>query len=404
VQQQDVNMLQMRYAELKENARRSLFAHSAAAETLRAAPYYAELRTIIDNGRPPAAFSTLGMTDTMIRPRVPSSRERSETKLEKPIIEATELEALRFAVSNNGHMPEYMETIEKHGSISEAVRAQEGAIPEDAVAFAQSFAALQARYLQEVRNIRQQQEHWLQCADALLARQSLVRVVTESERFFRLSHYSSYFDALIEGAPSFTPPIDGLLERYFSKVIMLKERHFPQLKKRKTLSKNAVQTLRQWLFQNFKHPYPDDQSKQDLSASTGMTVQQVNNWFINARVRLWKPLMHKMLADNEEKQAAEGSMLDESTGSQLMDTVDDDEGNGAASSAPVVPPSAANTSSIMSPLAIPASAQPPASASMMVATASSMTSSVSVPVSAEAMQVETASTAPSGRSTRARKH
>ncbi|KAH1267567.1 Homeobox protein BEL1 [Glycine max] len=44
------------------------------------------------------------------------------------------------------------------------------------------------------------------------------------------------------------------------------------------LPERAVSVLRAWLFEHFLHPYPSD----------------VSNWFINARVRLWKPMVEEM--------------------------------------------------------------------------------------------------------------
>jgi hypothetical protein len=52
-----------------------------------------------------------------------------------------------------------------------------------------------------------------------------------------------------------------------------------------------TQPLRDWLINNFDHPYPEDEDKIALAASSGMTRAQVGNWFINARVRIWRPMV-----------------------------------------------------------------------------------------------------------------
>ncbi|XP_047079364.1 BEL1-like homeodomain protein 1 [Lolium rigidum] len=57
------------------------------------------------------------------------------------------------------------------------------------------------------------------------------------------------------------------------------------------LPERSVSVLKAWLFENFLHPYPQDSEKDMLAARTGLTRNQVANWFINARVRLWKPLI-----------------------------------------------------------------------------------------------------------------
>ncbi|XP_031485415.1 BEL1-like homeodomain protein 6 [Nymphaea colorata] len=60
------------------------------------------------------------------------------------------------------------------------------------------------------------------------------------------------------------------------------------------LPERAVTVLRAWLFEHFLHPYPTDTDKQILAKQTGLTRNQVSNWFINARVRLWKPLVEEI--------------------------------------------------------------------------------------------------------------
>uniref|UniRef100_A0A7N0RIH8 Homeobox domain-containing protein n=1 Tax=Kalanchoe fedtschenkoi TaxID=63787 RepID=A0A7N0RIH8_KALFE len=60
------------------------------------------------------------------------------------------------------------------------------------------------------------------------------------------------------------------------------------------LPERAVSVLRAWLFEHFLHPYPKDSDKQMLAKQTGLTRSQVSNWFINARVRLWKPMVEEM--------------------------------------------------------------------------------------------------------------
>ncbi|OQR94997.1 hypothetical protein ACHHYP_00647 [Achlya hypogyna] len=70
------------------------------------------------------------------------------------------------------------------------------------------------------------------------------------------------------------------------------------LKKRANLSKHAKHVLRTWFDAHFHHPYPSDDEKTALSVEGGITIDQVNNWFINTRVREWKPQIHKVLAQN----------------------------------------------------------------------------------------------------------
>lgn len=63
------------------------------------------------------------------------------------------------------------------------------------------------------------------------------------------------------------------------------------------LPESAVSILRAWLFEHFLHPYPKDSEKIMLARQAGLTRSQVANWFINARVRLWKPMIEEMYKD-----------------------------------------------------------------------------------------------------------
>ncbi|MCO5607182.1 hypothetical protein L7F22_061375 [Adiantum nelumboides] len=66
------------------------------------------------------------------------------------------------------------------------------------------------------------------------------------------------------------------------------------------LPERAVSVLRAWLFEHFLHPYPKDADKVLLAKQTGLTRNQVSNWFINARVRLWKPMVEEMYQEESK--------------------------------------------------------------------------------------------------------
>lgn len=62
-------------------------------------------------------------------------------------------------------------------------------------------------------------------------------------------------------------------------------------KKRGIFPKLATNVMRSWLFQHLTHPYPSEEQKKDLADQTGLTMSQVNNWFINARRRIVQPMI-----------------------------------------------------------------------------------------------------------------
>ncbi|XP_008783445.1 homeobox protein BEL1 homolog [Phoenix dactylifera] len=64
----------------------------------------------------------------------------------------------------------------------------------------------------------------------------------------------------------------------------------------------SVSILRAWLFEHFLHPYPSDVDKHILARQTGLSRSQVSNWFINARVRLWKPMVEEMYSEEIKEQ------------------------------------------------------------------------------------------------------
>ncbi|CAH9089810.1 unnamed protein product [Cuscuta epithymum] len=82
------------------------------------------------------------------------------------------------------------------------------------------------------------------------------------------------------------------------------------------LPERSVSVLRAWLFEHFLHPYPSDVDKHILARQTGLSRSQVSNWFINARVRLWKPMVEEMYLEEtkEEENLAPANSSDDYIG------------------------------------------------------------------------------------------
>ncbi|KAK2452344.1 BEL1 homeodomain protein [Trifolium repens] len=79
------------------------------------------------------------------------------------------------------------------------------------------------------------------------------------------------------------------------------------------LPESSVSILRAWLFEHFLHPYPKDSEKIMLARQTGLTRNQVANWFINARVRLWKPMVEEMYKEEFGDSETSSNLLSENT-------------------------------------------------------------------------------------------
>lgn len=85
--------------------------------------------------------------------------------------------------------------------------------------------------------------------------------------------------------------------------VRIAPRHRKQLtrpKPRTDSNHQVSRVLKQWLFDHFLNPYPTDEEKHELMRQTGLTFNQLNNWFINARVRLWKPLVNALTAKRRQ--------------------------------------------------------------------------------------------------------
>ncbi|KAI7882806.1 uncharacterized protein EV154DRAFT_522850 [Mucor mucedo] len=57
-------------------------------------------------------------------------------------------------------------------------------------------------------------------------------------------------------------------------------------KRRGNLPKIVTAVLKQWLIDHCRNPYPTEVEKTCLKDKTGLTLNQISNWFINARRRL----------------------------------------------------------------------------------------------------------------------
>ncbi|KAF9135217.1 hypothetical protein BGW39_004149 [Mortierella sp. 14UC] len=70
----------------------------------------------------------------------------------------------------------------------------------------------------------------------------------------------------------------------------------PNRKRRGNLPKSVTHVLKSWLVQNAIHPYPTEEEKMRLSEATKLSMNQISNWFINARRRILQPILHEAAA------------------------------------------------------------------------------------------------------------
>lgn len=68
------------------------------------------------------------------------------------------------------------------------------------------------------------------------------------------------------------------------------------------LTPKSLEILTRWMFspEHFAHPYPDAYEKMKLSKMTGLTITQLQYWFVNSRRRTWKPFLKMYLKSTSE--------------------------------------------------------------------------------------------------------
>ncbi|KAG1497699.1 hypothetical protein G6F47_005357 [Rhizopus delemar] len=78
-------------------------------------------------------------------------------------------------------------------------------------------------------------------------------------------------------------------------------------RRRGNLPKAVTAILRDWLCKHKKHPYPTEEEKAQLASETNLNLNQISNWFINARRRILQPMLE------EEKRSKEQTLKKRST-------------------------------------------------------------------------------------------
>ena len=58
-----------------------------------------------------------------------------------------------------------------------------------------------------------------------------------------------------------------------------------------SLPAHAVDYLKAWIMspEHINHPYPTEKEKSKILSDTGIDLKRLNNWFVNNRIRYWKP-------------------------------------------------------------------------------------------------------------------
>ncbi|CZS93166.1 uncharacterized protein RAG0_03565 [Rhynchosporium agropyri] len=76
-----------------------------------------------------------------------------------------------------------------------------------------------------------------------------------------------------------------------------------QRKRRGNLPKETTDKLRTWFMAHLTHPYPTEDEKQELMRQTGLQMNQISNWFINARRRQLPAMINNARAESTARSA-----------------------------------------------------------------------------------------------------
>ncbi|KAI1110241.1 homeobox KN domain-containing protein [Nemania sp. NC0429] len=93
-------------------------------------------------------------------------------------------------------------------------------------------------------------------------------------------------------------------------------------KRRGNLPKETTDKLRAWFIAHLHHPYPTEDEKQELIRQTGLQMNQISNWFINARRRQ----LPAMISNAQIEKKAMGGRAADSTGLSPSERHYDNEG------------------------------------------------------------------------------
>ncbi|XP_027350777.1 BEL1-like homeodomain protein 9 [Abrus precatorius] len=145
----------------------------------------------------------------------------------------------------------------------------------------------------------------------------LKNAITDQLQFINKAHFQ------ISNRKDESPRFQNSDRGTYSQRPAFLEHQQPVWRPQRGLPERAVSVLRAWLFEHFLHPYPTDTDKLMLAKQTGLSRNQVSNWFINARVRLWKPMVEEihML---ESQQAQKKSQREEHSRNNLSDQMPSD--------------------------------------------------------------------------------
>jgi len=122
-----------------------------------------------------------------------------------------------------------------------------------------------------------------------------LKIKYQEQQFLHIMPEVYFENALEKIKESISHSLDQLTERIIEAAAVIPSIEAKSVtiqkkgRKGKTkISKKALTTLKNWLTEHFQDPYPSPAEKIRLANEAGITLKQVQNWFTNARGRIWK--------------------------------------------------------------------------------------------------------------------
>ena len=85
-----------------------------------------------------------------------------------------------------------------------------------------------------------------------------------------------------------------------------------------SLPSHVAEYLKNWLMKHIEHPYPSESEKARMVSDTGIEIKRLNNWFVNNRIRFWKPRFEAMQKQQEQKKRKLSESTTEESSSELL--------------------------------------------------------------------------------------
>jgi len=148
--------------------------------------------------------------------------------------------------------------------------------------FTQKLVQLKNAYNEELERLNRVCMDFIGRLQGVLQEQAKMRVVTAQEMTAKSMVIQQKFDFVRNQVR--TNVCNAIL-------VLQKQYNHQSKKRRRSLSKRATDLLNQWFFEHIHDPYPSDEEKSMLAAQCVLSMNQVNNWFGNKRIRYKRKCM-----------------------------------------------------------------------------------------------------------------